>query len=221
MENQENEMQVDKEHIFKIVLIGDTGVGKSCIIHRFIQNTFEENFVSTMGSAYLKKKMHVQKKGDFVLEIWDTAGQEKYRSITKIFYKEASAVIVVFDITRKETFESIVHFWYNELKENTPKETQIILVGNKNDLYEYEEGSVEDRKQFADEKGITYITVSAKTGYNIQSLFETLAQTLAEKFPDVEDDEVKDDAKTSNIHNSSKLDMSIWNKPKPKKGCCS
>ena len=165
--------------------------------------------------------MHIQKKGNFVLEIWDTAGQEKYRSITKIFYKEASAVIVVFDITRKETFESIVHFWYNELKENTPKETQIILVGNKNDLYEYEEGSVEDRKQFADEKGITYITVSAKTGYNIQSLFETLAQTLAEKFPDVEDDEVKDDAKTSNIHNSSKLDMSIWNKPKPKKGCCS
>ena len=107
----------------KVVLLGESGVGKTCIIARFINNTFEENLISTTGASYAGKTMTFDDFGgkSIKFEIWDTAGQEKYRSLTKIFYKDAGAAILVYDITRKESFEEMQKYWINQIKEFAPK----------------------------------------------------------------------------------------------------
>ena len=107
----------------KVVLLGESGVGKTCIIARFINNTFEENLISTTGASYAGKTMTFDEyQGKSIkFEIWDTAGQEKYRSLTKIFYKDAGVAILVYDITRKESFEEIKKYWYNKIKEFATK----------------------------------------------------------------------------------------------------
>ena len=107
----------------KVVLLGESGVGKTCIIARFINNTFEENLISTTGASYAGKTMTFDEyDGKSIrFEIWDTAGQEKYRSLTKIFYKDATAAILVYDITRKESYEEIQKYWYNQIKDHAPK----------------------------------------------------------------------------------------------------
>ena len=107
----------------KVVLLGESGVGKTCIIARFINNTFEENLISTTGASYAGKTMTFEEYGgkSIKFEIWDTAGQEKYRSLTKIFYKDAGAAILVYDITRKESFEEIQKYWINQIKDFAPK----------------------------------------------------------------------------------------------------
>ena len=113
----------DEAQTCKVVLLGESGVGKTCIIARFINNTFEENIISTTGASYAGKTMTFDEyEGKSIrFEIWDTAGQEKYRSLTKIFYKDAGAAILVYDITRKESYEEIQKYWYNQIKDHAPK----------------------------------------------------------------------------------------------------
>ena len=108
----------------KVVLLGESGVGKTCIIARFINNTFEDNLISTTGASYAGKTMTFDEYGgkSIKFEIWDTAGQEKYRSITKIFYKDAGAAILVYDITRKESFDELQKYWLNQIKDFAPKD---------------------------------------------------------------------------------------------------
>ena len=107
----------------KVGLLGESGVGKTCIIARFINNTFEENLISTTGASYAGKTMTFDEYGgkSIKFEIWDTAGQEKYRSLTKIFYKDAGAAILVYDITRKDSYEEIKKYWINQIKDFAPK----------------------------------------------------------------------------------------------------
>ena len=107
----------------KVVLLGESGVGKTCIIARFINNVFEDNIMSTTGASYAGKTMVFDEYNgkSTKFEIWDTAGQEKYRSLTKIFYKDAGVAILVYDITRKESFEEIRNYWYNQIKDYAPK----------------------------------------------------------------------------------------------------
>ena len=113
----------DEAQTCKVVLLGESGVGKTCIIARFINNTFEENLISTTGASYAGKTMTFDEyNGKSIrFEIWDTAGQEKYRSLTKIFYKDAGAAILVYDITRKESYEEIQKYWFNQIKDHAPK----------------------------------------------------------------------------------------------------
>ena len=113
----------DEAQTCKVVLLGESGVGKTCIIARFINNTFEENIISTTGASYAGKTMTFDEyEGKSIrFEIWDTAGQEKYRALTKIFYKDAGVAILVYDITRKESYEEIQKYWYNQIKDHAPK----------------------------------------------------------------------------------------------------
>ena len=113
----------DEAQTCKVVLLGESGVGKTCIIARFINNTFEENLISTTGASYAGKTMTFDEyDGKSIrFEIWDTAGQEKYRSLTKIFYKDDGAAILVYDITRKESYEEIQKYWFNQIKDHAPK----------------------------------------------------------------------------------------------------
>ena len=104
----------------KVVLLGESGVGKTCIISRYTNNTFEDNIMSTTGASYCGKAMTFDEYGGKTIkfEIWDTAGQEKYRALTKIFYKDAAVAILVYDITRKDSFDEIKNYWYNQIKES-------------------------------------------------------------------------------------------------------
>ena len=114
----------------QVVLLGESGVGKTCIIARFINNTFEENLISTTGASYAGKTMVFDEyEGKSIkFEIWDTAGQEKYRSLTKIFYKDAAVAILVYDITRKESYDEIQKYWYNQIKEFAPKNISKYII---------------------------------------------------------------------------------------------
>jgi small GTP-binding protein len=114
----------------KVVLLGESGVGKTCIIARFINNTFEDNIMSTTGASYAGKTMSFDElNGQSIkFEIWDTAGQEKYRALTKIFYKDAGVAILVYDITRKDSFDEIKNYWHNQIKEFAPKNISKIII---------------------------------------------------------------------------------------------
>ena len=106
----------------KVVLIGETGVGKTCIISRYVNNSFKEQVNSTLGANFLTKSIIMEDyKQSIKFEIWDTAGQERYRALAKVFYKNAAVCVLVFDITKRKTFEELKNYWYKQIKENGPK----------------------------------------------------------------------------------------------------
>jgi Ras-related protein Rab-22 len=107
----------------KVVLIGESGVGKTSIISRYMTNTFKSQLMSTPGANFVKKNVIMEdEKKSINFEIWDTAGQERYRSLAKVFYKNATVCVLVYDITRKSSFEAVKNYWIKEIKENAPKD---------------------------------------------------------------------------------------------------
>ena len=115
----------------KVVLLGESGVGKTCIISRYINNTYDEKTESTNGASYASKTLTFEKEGKSIkFDIWDTAGQEKYRALTKFFYKDALIAILVFDITRRDSFEEIKNYWYQQLKNYGEKNTSKIFYNH-------------------------------------------------------------------------------------------
>ena len=200
----------------KAVLLGESGVGKTCIIARFINNTFEDNIMSTTGASYAGKTMSFDEFGGKCIkfEIWDTAGQEKYRALTKIFYKDAGVAILVYDITRKESFDEIKDYWYNQIKECAPKNIVIGIAANKCDLYDNEQVSEDEARNFANEIGAVFKLTSASTNQGIEELFKGVGcRVLDPNYSDDSDNSEK--KKDSNI----KLDEKNTNKKK-RKGCC-
>ena len=153
----------------KVVLLGETGVGKTCLIERYTKSEFHDNFAPTLGGTFIEKEVAYKSYNKTIkFQIWDTAGQEKYRSINKLFYSDANIAILVYDITRKETFDEIKNYWYEQVKENAPKNIQMVIVGNKSDLYEFQEVPTEDVKQYAEEFGVSAYECSAKTSVGVE-----------------------------------------------------
>ena len=172
-------MTTDFSVPIKCVLLGETAVGKTCLINKFVNNTFQSDFVSTMVGCYSSKDVFYDKANKKIkYEIWDTAGQEKYRSINKIFYQDTSIAILVLDITRKDTFDALKNYWYGELRDNAPKEVIIAIAANKCDLYEYEEVSHDEIRSFAESINALYEQTSAKTGDGIKDLFNSIGYKL-------------------------------------------
>ena len=197
----------------KISLIGGSAVGKTCIIRRYSNDTFVENPPSTTGGSYSEKFVTIDNK-DIQLSLWDTAGQEKFRAIGKHFYKDAYIIIMVYDISKKDTFEEIKEIWYPDVKQNGEKYGVLAVVGNKSDLYEEEEVSENEAKEFAKEIGAFFMLVSAKTGNNVNQLFEALLrQYLGKEFTKKVEEMKKNKGDTKQL----KIDKT---KDKKKKGCC-
>ena len=160
----------EKENSVKITLLGNSGVGKTCIILRFTNNEYNENSISTKGANYMPKTIKVQDK-TLNLDIWDTAGQEQYRSLGKHFYKDSYIVILVYDITNKDSFEDLKNVWYNDLEKYGEKYSVLAVVGNKIDRFDAEDTVPEDEaRKFAEEKNAVFMLVSAKNGDNINNL---------------------------------------------------
>jgi len=156
----------------KVVLLGDSGVGKTCIISRYISGTFDENSATTNGASYCSKNINFEKVGkNLLFDIWDTAGQERYKALTKFFYKDAAICILVYDITRKDTFDNIKNYWYSQLRENSDKSIVIGVAGNKCDLYENEDVPESEARKFAEEIGAVFELTSAQNNTGINELF--------------------------------------------------
>ena len=167
---------MDPEEIgIKVTLIGESSVGKTSIINRYTKNAFTQEMESTLGANYSQKKITLHKQ-KIRMDLWDTAGQEKYRAIGRHFYKESYIVCLVYDITNIDSFEKLKSVWYPELKEYGEKLKILALVGNKLDKYLEEEVKEEEAKKFAEEINAIYAKTSAMEGTNIEDLFNNLAE---------------------------------------------
>jgi len=154
-------MEKEKEILdIKVILLGEMGVGKSNLLNAAADLRFDEISKSTVNSTYIEKRMKIGNK-DYKVKLWDTAGQEKYRALTKLFYQESNVVIFVYDITNKKSFTEL-NYWINEIKQALGNEPILGIVGNKNDLNDMKEVDEETAKQFAQEKGIDLKLLSTK-----------------------------------------------------------
>jgi small GTP-binding protein len=187
----------------KVVLVGDSGVGKTCIISRYISGAFNQNSPSTNGASYASKLISFDElKKTISLDIWDTAGQEKYKSLTKFFYKDAAVAILVYDVTNKNSFESMKNFWYGQIQDFGSKNIILGVAGNKCDMYEKEEVNENEGKEFAESIGAFFEITSAKNNTGINELFETASNKFV--YPNGNSNEQKDQKESGN--ESVKLD---------------
>ena len=161
----------------KCVLLGETAVGKSSLINRFVNGTFKQDCLPTIVGCYSTKEVFYKKENiTIIYEIWDTAGQEKFRAVNRIFYQDAYIILLVYDITNKPSFNALQDYWYREVKDNTPQEAIIIIVGNKTDLYEIKEVNEDDVKNFCESVNALYILASAQTGEGVNELFDMIGK---------------------------------------------
>lgn len=167
----------------KVVLLGDTGVGKSSLVLRFVTNNFKPYSESTIGASFMSKMITVSSK-PIKFQIWDTAGQEKYHSLAPMYYRGAAAAIVVYDITRATTFRTLKN-WVDELRSKGPKDIAIAIAGNKADLEHQREVDKGMASSYAEEIGAMYLETSAKDDLNVQDIFVKLSYRLpAPQAPD-------------------------------------
>ena len=198
------------DYIFKIVLIGDTSVGKSCLLTRFADDQFTENYVTTIGVDFRFKTMIVMDE-IIKVQVWDTAGQERYRSITNTYYRGAKGILIVFDLTNPESFNNIEN-WINEVTVFTGKDVIIMCLGNKSDLKkEINKNTIDEFKK---KTKLEIINVSAKTGDGDEDAFKHIIELLIKK---------NNDKKEEN--NSISLTPSTNNNTTPinenkKESCC-
>ncbi|KAH0983040.1 hypothetical protein GBA52_010217 [Prunus armeniaca] len=165
----------DYDYLFKLVLIGDSGVGKSNLLSRFTRNEFNLESKSTIGVEFATKTMNVDGK-TIKAQIWDTAGQERYRAITSAYYRGAVGALLVYDVTRGATFENVAR-WLKELRDHTDPNIVVMLLGNKSDLRHLVAVSKEDGKSFAERESLYFMETSALEATNVESAFtEVLTQ---------------------------------------------
>ena len=180
----------------KVVLLGESGVGKTSIIAQFMDAEFIEDQQATTGATFSTKSIsYPEHHKEVSFEIWDTAGQEKYRSLTKMFYKDASIAILVYDVTRLDSYTNIRDFWVEQLKENAPKKIILAIAANKCDLIGEEKVNEEEARQLAAEIGAMFRLTSAKQQIGVEELF----RDLGNKFIDPNFDGNKDARKRKTI----------------------
>ena len=221
----------------KVVLLGEAGVGKTCIISQFTENKFDQNVLSSLSAQFVSKTIEYLDFGKAIkFDIWDTVGQERFRSMAKIFYKDAKVIIFVYDITSQKTFDALQKYWYNEIKNNC-KDPVIALVGNKTDLYDKQTVEPSVAREFADDIGAIFQLTSAKKNDGIPNLFDNIGKKYLqpnyeydakdkmakEKFDKKKEGEqgTKIRIKMGNNNNDNKDEGNNGNsKGKEKKGCC-
>ena len=165
----------------KVVLVGDTGVGKTCIIQRYVNNNYEENVESTVASTYTYKVLNFPNYNKSIsFDIWDTAGQEIYRALAKNFYLNAAIGVLVYDIKRQSSFDSIKNYWYDQLKESGEENMIFAVAGNKCDLFNEEEVDEEEAKKFAKSIGAIFKLTSCKESIGIDELFSECGKRYLE-----------------------------------------
>ena len=198
------------EFLFKILLLGDSGVGKSSIILRYIENNFSQNLMNSIGVDFKLKNIEVKGK-KVKLQVWDTAGQERFRTITTSYYKGAQAIIVVFDITDRDSFEHVKN-WMADVDKFAKDGVLRILSGNKCDLEHQRKVSKDEGKELASKYGINYIETSAKETTNIDELFVSTTETFINR-------QASGSNKTKTVEKQG-IDLNKEEVQEKKRSCC-
>ncbi len=165
------------DYIFKVLLLGDSSVGKTCFLLRYSDDTFVENHISTIGLDYRLKMINLSDNKIIKMQIWDTAGQDRFRAITKNYYKGAHGIILMFDVTSTMSFNNIKN-WLLQIKENSSDKILIVLVGNKVDAINRRVVSKDDADKVAREYNLSYFETSAKDNLNVQETFSFLTKEI-------------------------------------------
>jgi small GTP-binding protein len=163
------------DFMFKLLIVGESGVGKTCILLRFADDSFEDTFLSTIGVDFKVKEILVENK-KVKLQIWDSAGQERFRNITMSYYRNCSGIIVVYDVTSHDTFEKVTE-WISEVRRYVPT-VPLVVVGNKCDLVDKRRVTYEEGQELAKSLGLILLETSAKTNQNIEDAFQQVAVQL-------------------------------------------
>ena len=220
-----NQELTEFELNFKIIIIGDSGVGKSCLSLRATKNVFESLYSPTIGFEFMTFFIKVDEK-PIKLQIWDTCGQEVYRSLISSFYNNSSLAIVVYSIDNEESFNNL-EFWLNELKTKGNPDINLFLIGNKADLEDNRKVSKEAAKEFAENNKIKlFLETSAKTGFNAQNIFIEAAKLLYEQHLKYKDRVSRLESISGTVPRESNQSnaMNIMNieedEDRKKKGCC-
>ena len=189
---------------FKILLLGDSSVGKTCFLKRYTDNTFQDAYLSTIGFDFKFKFVTLDNGKTVKVQLWDTAGQERFRTIAKSYYKGAHGIILIYDVTNRKTYDNIKK-WLNQIKEEASSRISIILVANKIDCEEEREVTKDEGESLAKSSGLPFFEASAKDSINVNESFQFLIEKINEN--------------VSNIitQNVTKLNN---NKKQDKKGCC-
>ena len=170
---------INYDYLLKYIIIGDAAVGKSNLLLRFSQDDFKSEYQLTIGVEFGAKNLDIDNK-KYRLQIWDTAGQENYRSITRAYYKNSVCAILVYDITNRDSFEHISS-WVEDCLAQSPKTVFMVLVGNKSDLSEKRKVSIEEGQKMAKNNNMIFFEASAKTGDNVDKIFEESAKEINKK----------------------------------------
>ena len=202
------------DYLFKLLLIGNSSVGKSSLLFRFVENVWDDSFVPTIGVDFKLKTLEVNGK-KIKLQIWDTAGQERFKNITSSYYRGGNGVLVVYDITDRESFENLTS-WLIEIEKNANKNVYKLLIGNKCDLEDKRKVSIQEGKDFAESNGMKFIETSAKDNTKVQEAFELLTSDIMKNNMNKEKGlEKKDPNKQIYLSNNTE-DISV----KKSGGCC-
>ena len=192
-----------RDLVYKILLLGDWSVGKTCFLMRYTENTFTDIHLSTIGIDYKLKNVTLENGDVAKVQIWDTAGQDRYKSITKSYVRGANGIILIFDVTNQKSFEGIEN-WIKQVKEQVSSKVCVALVANKIDDKENREVSEENGMKLAKENGYPYYEASAKEGINIEECFDNLIKQISQNYGNTTENEGRQ----------------LENKKKESKGCC-
>ena len=212
-------MSINFHYLLKYVIIGDSGVGKSNILLQYINGKFSDDFKATVGVEFGAKNIEINSR-IYRIQIWDTAGQENFRSIARAYYKNSICACIVYDITNRNSFNS-VQSWIDDCTKQTPKSILLLLIGNKNDLNDKREVQYEEGAEFAKKRNMIFLETSAKTGNNIDNIFERSVKQIDQN---ILDNKYDLDNENCGIRKGLKTESFVLSvekaKEKKKKKCC-
>ncbi len=175
----------DTDLVYKILLLGDSEVGKSCFLMRYADNVFVDNYITTIGLDYKLKYIQLDSGQVIKVQLWDTAGQDRYRTIAKNYYKGSHGILLLYDVTKTSSFENIRE-WIKDIREEVYEKAIIFLIGNKIDIKDQIKIKTEEAQKLAEEFNIPFFEASAKSGENVDEIFKALYKKISEVYVDIQ-----------------------------------